>query len=442
MDYSELAYGFDYNKKQAEAGRNLTPEQRAAAAASLGIDLTTITRGIINPNVGFTDPRTSAQLASSPAFPAKKEENKDGSGVNIINQPAQRNPQITGFPSVSPLAINDAKLAPSQVIEKLKSLITDISGPKAGNINVDIAGGAAGPATLLNGGDLTNKLTSLLPNVESLSGSIVHLSGAFGATSAQFNSALDSLVSLPSKLTGGTITSLNPSSLTSQVTSRVSSALNKITPAQLAQADADFAKAQATITESFSKASSSASNMQAKAQESLTNKLNLDKLRSDAGDIADRIFEKLKGFTPTNITTKIPVVGISEMKIPAGVIGISTLSDPVPNPLPATIPLYKVESSQQKSIENCIALFEEYTSQRLYEINQALYATKTKKEYLAAKARLDTGNAKTAAFIEQLVSSAGDDGPELRTTLLAIKKDYAAKISVGLVEHYNSLPEG
>jgi len=474
MDYSEIAFG----PSQPSSGVPRTPEQAAADLAkaqatfgAIGINVGSITKGLNIPQQGFTDPRSSAQLVTAPAFPAKREENTDGSGVNTINQPAQRNPQLTGFPSVSPLAINDAKLEPSQVTEKLKSLITDISGPKAGSLTVDIAGGAAGPATLLNGGDLTSKLNSLLPSVGSLSGSIVHLGGAVGVSSAQqgqaaadfamaqstisqgisgvslgtnakFNSALDSLVSLPSKLTGGTITSLNPSSLTSSVTSGVSGALNKITPEQLTQANADFAKAQATIAEGFGNANDSATSMQAKAQESLSNKLNLGNLRGGAGNIADRIFEKLKAFTPANVSTKIPVVGISEIKTPAAATGVTTATDPVPNPIPATVPLYKVDSSQKKSIENCIQIFEEYVSKRLNEINQTLYATKTKKEYQAAKAQLALGNSKTASLIEQLVSSAGNDGPELRTTLNAIKQDYTARINEGLTQYYDTLPQG
>ena len=71
-----------------------------------------------------------------------------------------------------------------------------------------------------------------------------------------------------------------------------------------------------------------------------------------------------------------------------------------------------------------------------------MLATKTKKEYQAAKAQLALGNSKTASLIEQLVSSAGNDGPELRTTLNAIKQDYLARINEGLEEYYNTLPQG
>ena len=430
MDYSELAFGPDYQQKQAEAGRNLTPEQRAAAAAALGIDLNAITRGINNPQSGFTDPRSAGQLLNAPAPPKQNTPQTDGSGTTTKNQPAQRNPQLTGFPSVSPLAINDLKVAPSQVTEKLKNLIKDISGPKAGSINVDIAGGAAGATSALNpsalSGGLQSQLQGLLPNVNKLAGSIVHL--PVGALS----------------LNAGSLSGISSSAsgLTSSVTSGISGALGSITDAQKAQASADFAKAQATITAGLGKATTSASNMAAKAQESLNMKGDLANLRGGAGNISASIFDKLKGFAPANITTKIPVLAVTEVKTPVAATGVSTVTDPVPNPIPPNVPLYQINSSQKKSIENCIQIFEEYVSKRLNEINQTLYATKTKKEYQAAKAQLALGNSKTASLIEQLVSSAGNDGPELRTTLNAIKQDYLARINEGLEEYYNTLPQG
>jgi hypothetical protein len=430
MDYSELAFGPDYQQKQAEAGRNLTPEQRAAAAASLGIDLNAITKGINNPQFGFTDPRNAGQLLNAPAPPKQNTPQKDGSGTTTKNQPAQRNPQLTGFPSVSPLAINDLKVAPSQVTEKLKNLVTDISGPKAGSINVAIAGGAAGAASALNPsalvGGLQSQLKGILPNVNKLAGSIVHLPA--GTTSL----STSSLNNISSPVSG----------LTSSVTSGISKALGSITDAQKAQATADFAKAQATINAGLGNATTSASNMATKAQESLGLKTNISNLRSGATDISSKIFNKLKNFSPANITTKIPVLAVSEVKTPVAATGVSTVTDPVPNPIPPNVPLYQVNSSQKKSIENCIQIFEEYVSKRLNEINQTLYATKTKKEYQAAKAQLALGNSKTATLIEQLVSAAGDDGPDLRTTLNAIKQDYLARINEGLTQYYDTLPQG
>jgi len=441
MDYSAIAFGSDYEQKQAEAGRNLTPEQRAAAAASLGIDLNAITRGINNPQFGFTDPRNAGQLLNAPAPPKQTTPQTDGSGTTTKNQPAQRNPQLTGFPSVSPLAINDSKVAPSQVTEKLKNLVKDISGPKAGSINVDIAGGAAGAASALNPsalvGGLQSQLQGLLPNVNKLAGSIVHLPVGVLSLNA---SSLSSITS-PAAGLSGQASSLT-TGLTSSVTSGVSGALGSITDAQKAQATADFAKAQATITAGLGKATASASSMATKAQESLGLKTDVSSLRSGATDISSKIFDKLKGFAPANITTKIPVLAVAEIKTPVAATGVSTVADPVPNPIPPNVPLYQVDSSQKKSIENCIQIFEEYVSKRINEINQALYATKTKKEYQAAKAQIASGSSKTEALIEKLVASAGKDGPELRTTLIAIRKDYTGRINEGLTQYYDTLPEG
>ena len=444
MDYSEIAFG----TSTPSSGVPRTPEQAAADLAkaqatfgAIGVDIGKVTKGLNIPQQGFTDPRTAAQLLTAPAFPKTREENTDGSGVNTINQPAQRNPQLTGFPSVSPLAINDPKLAPSQVTEKLKSLITDISGPKAGSLTVDIAGGAAGAASALNPsalvGGLQNQLQGLLPNVNTLSGSIAHLpTGALSLNASSLNN-----ISSPLSGLSGQVSSL-VSGLTSSVTSGISGAVGSITDAQKAQATADFAKAQATITAGLGKATASASNMAAKAQESLGLKTDLSSLRSGATDISSKIFDKLKGFAPANIITKIPVLAVTEVKTPVAATGISTVTDPVPNPIPPNVPLYQANSSQKKSIENCIYLFEEYASKRINEINEALYATKTKKEYQAVKAQLALGTSKTASIIEQLVAAAGNDGPELRTTLNAIRKDYDARINEGLTQYYNTLPEG
>jgi hypothetical protein len=444
MDYSEIAFG----TSTPSSGVPRTPEQAAAdlakaqaAFGAIGVDIGKVTKGLNIPQQGFTDPRTAAQLLTAPAFPKTREENTDGSGVNTINQPAQRNPQLTGFPSVSPLAINDPKLAPSQVTEKLKSLITDISGPKAGSLTVDIAGGAAGAASALNPsalvGGLQNQLQGLLPNVNTLAGSIAHLpTGALSLNASSLNN-----ISSPLSGLSGQVSSL-VSGLTSSVTSGISGAVGSITDAQKAQATADFAKAQATITAGLGKATASASNMAAKAQESLGLKTDLSSLRSGATDISSKIFDKLKGFAPANIITKIPVLAVTEIKTPVAATGVSTVADPVPNPIPPNVPLYQANSSQKKSIENCIYLFEEYTSKRINEINQALYATKTKKEYQAVKAQINLGSSKTDALIEKLVAAAGNDGPELRTTLIAIRKDYTGRINEGLTQYYDTLPEG
>jgi len=444
MDYSEIAFG----PSQPSSGVPRTPEQAAADLAkaqatfgAIGINVGSITKGLNIPQQGFTDPRTAGQLMTAPAPPKQTTPETDGSGTTTTNQPAQRNPQLTGFPSVSPLAINDSKVAPSQVTEKLKNLVKDISGPKAGSINVDIAGGAAGAASALNPsalvGGLQKQLQGLLPNVNTLAGSIAHL--PTGALS--LNASSLSGITSPTSGLSGQVSSL-ASGLTSSVSSGISGALGSITNAQKAQASADFAKAQATITAGLGKATASASSMATKAQESLGLKTDVSSLRSGATDISSKIFDKLKGFAPANITTKIPVLAVTEIKTPVAATGVSTVADPVPNPIPPNVPLYQVDSSQKKSIENCIQIFEEYSSKRINEINQSLYATKTKKEYQVVKAQINLESSKTDALIEKLVVAAGNDGPELRTTLIAIRKDYTGRINEGLTQYYDTLPQG
>jgi len=166
-----------------------------------------------------------------------------------------------------------------------------------------------------------------------------------------------SLNNISSPLSGlsGQVSSL-VSGLTSSVTSGISGAVGSITDAQKAQATADFAKAQATITAGLGKATASASNMAAKAQESLGLKTDLSSLRSGATDISSKIFDKLKGFAPANIITKIPVLAVTEIKTPVAATGVSTVADPVPNPIPPNVPLYQANSSQKKSIENMISV--------------------------------------------------------------------------------------
>ena len=67
--------------------------------------LPAIARGVTNPEQGFSDPRSSAELMTSPSFPAQNVVEQDGSGTITQNKPAVRNPIDVDFPSINKLSI-------------------------------------------------------------------------------------------------------------------------------------------------------------------------------------------------------------------------------------------------------------------------------------------------------------------------------------------------
>ena len=226
-----------------------------------------------NPQKGFSDPRSSAELASAPNLPKTNEILTDGGGSTVTNQPAQRYPVTAGYPNTNLLAINDLKNPPPSIAQRYLDATSGIPGPDAKSLNTEIAGAAQGAAAAIQG--ITADPKALVPTASSLSSSL--------------------------KMSGGSVSSLlgGASNLASQLVGNNPTAQAEIEKAklQLAQSNVDKQLADATAK---------ATEAQNKATASLNT--SLDSLKSGAGNIANALSSKLSGLSPGNISTKTPVI--------------------------------------------------------------------------------------------------------------------------------------
>ena len=227
-----------------------------------------------NPQKGFSDPRTSAELLTAPNTPIVSTLS-DGSGTVVKNQPAVRNPNplTVGYPNTNLLAINDPKNPPPSIASRYLDSTEGISGPDAKSVNTAIAGAAQGAAAVTQG--LTQDLKSLVPNANSLANSIQVPPGGLSKLLGQ---SLD----LGAGLVGGD-----------------SAAQKKIQEAKqkLAQQDVDRQLKDAL------KASQEAKK---KAAASLNE--SLDSLGDKASKIAGNISNKMSNLSPGKLTTQTPVI--------------------------------------------------------------------------------------------------------------------------------------
>lgn len=309
-----------------------------------------------NPQKGFTDPRSASDLAAAPAPPKKVDAPSDGGGSEVTNQPAQRNPINPGQPSTSPLAVNSADNPPASIAQRMADKTTNIAGPAAKSLGTAIAGAAQGAAAALGGAQA--QLTSLVPSADALA--------------AQIKPPAITMPSLPSlgSLTG------QPQSAAATNTSAISAAA--------AQAQSILAKSQAAVQSQLADAQKAAADAAAKAQAAASQ--SLDDLNAKASSIADTIASKLSALAPADVPTVTPV-NLQNAENPVAVLSatapaplVNTLA---PNKIPDEVPLEKVGSTTQKSVENCIALNKEYLTRLYTNILSAMQSATTLDQYNA-----------------------------------------------------------
>jgi hypothetical protein len=370
-----------------------------------------------NPQKGFSDPRSSSQLARSPTYPKTVQISSDGSGAVITNQPAQRNPNPStiGYPSTNLLAINDPNNPPATIAQRYLDVSQGIPGPEAKNLNTEIAAAAQGAAAAVQ--TAPTDLKSLLPSTDSLSKGL-EMSGT------SLNSLLGGALNLTSGLVGND----------SAAQAKVTEAKNKLAQRNV---DAEFKTALKASEEQRKKALESASQ-------------SLGDLQKNAGNIAKDISNKLSGLSPGDISTKTPVIvsvgdtsGTSQSadafekslykntpneklvytgkdsviwdrsnreRLRRGLPGLETLGYPrppddppkavsttpnadlgavapstkvnvyAPNPIPDKVPLDKVGSTLDASTENTVTLYKETVTKAYDSILNLLNTATTKAE--------------------------------------------------------------
>lgn len=344
-----------------------------------------------NPQKGFSDPRTEADLLTAPNTPIITT-SSDGSGTVVKNRPAQRNPDpsTTGYPNTNLLAINDLKNPPPSITQRIEENTAKIPGPEAKNISTAIAGACQGAASALQG--ITPQLTSLVPSVESLTSSIV-------PNTSQLTSGLAGLSGAASQAQ-------------SQLTSNLSGAASQAQSLLKSQQET-LAKAQASVTSQIAEAQKAAAKATAQAQASLRS--SLGDLQAKAGNIADEISKKLSSLAPASITTKTPVNLVNDN--PNAFLGAvapgPTVNQVAPNPIPAEVPLEKVGSTLNKSIENMISLVNQLIETASADLIEKLNKSQTMADlnsWVDIKGQyLSQVTAKTREIAKALAASGGDN---------------------------------
>lgn len=369
---------------------------------------------INNPNNGFSDPRSEAELTSAPNLPKMTEVLTDGGGATVTNQPARRYPISSGYPNTNLLAINDLKNPPESIARRYLDATVGIPGPDAKALSTELAGAAQGAAAAIQ---------KIVPDLKSLIPDASNLASALKVPSGSISSLLGEASDLASKLTGD-----NPA---------IQSAIEK----------AKLKLAQTNVDKQIADATAQAMEAQKKATESLNT--TLDTLKNNSGDIAKQLSDKLSGLSPGNISTKTPVVvetggssSLSAMAVSFEVSlykntpddkltyagsdsviwkrtnrerlrrGLPSLTDigypaPVeppgatsakpkvdlgsvtpgnsvnayaPNTIPSEVPLEKVGSTLDKSIENTVSLTTQYIDAKYSELMISLNQTSTTNE--------------------------------------------------------------
>jgi len=366
-----------------------------------------IARSLGNPQKGFSDPRTDDQLMTSPALPANNTVAVDGSGTETKNKPAARNPADVGFPSINKLAINDLTNQAPQIVERTANTVKNIIGPVAKTLGTEIAGAAQGAAQALQG--IVPQLDSLVPKVDDLVNSI---KPSLNDLSASLGSSVSSLTS-------------SLSSAASGLTSGLSGAQSALT-SQLAEAQKNLAGAQASVTSQLASAQTAATDALNKAQASLQK--DLPTLQAEAKNVAGMISGILNGLSAGSLSTKTPVVLVSEMpKADLGaVVSAPLVNTLAPNNIPNEVPLEKAASTQQKSLENSISLYKDYVKEsskekldKISKITSRLEATQT----LNYGSSIDTK--RTSLVSEILSSTSPSKGASIVDSLNAYKQTYS-----------------
>jgi len=425
-----------------------------------------------NPQNGFTDPRSSAELASAPNLPKTNEVLSDGSGATTTNQPAQRYPTTAGYPNTNLLAINDLKNPPPSIAQRYLDATAGIPGPDAKTLSTELAGAAQGAAAAIQG--TTPNLKSLVPTADSLAGSLK-------MSSSSLSSLLGGASNLASQLVGN-----DP---------KAQAAIEKAKQ-QLAQTNVDKQIADATTK---------ATEAQNKATASLNT--TLDSLKSGAGNIANELSAKLSGLSPGNISTKTPVIvetgsasslnasaasfevslykntpddkltytgtdsiiwnRTNRERLRRGLPSLAAIGYPAPpdtapastypkanlgavapgnsvntyapNPIPNEVPLDKVGSTLNNSVENTITLTSEYIDKIESNLYSLLNNAKTISDLNAFNSYVVGASGRIASKISQLKSALIAANKDIApATELANKADAFLKPGSNLQNLYNT----
>jgi predicted transcriptional regulator len=362
-----------------------------------------IARGAGNPQKGFSDPRTDAQLMTSPAAPKTNTVEQDGSGTETQNQSATRNPAEVGFPSTNKLALNDLSNPPPQITERVANTVKDIIGPMAKTLGTDIAGAAQGAASALQG--IVPQLESLVPKADELAASINPALKQLNASLSDAQSQLQTL---------------------------------------LADAQKDMAAAQASVQKQLADAQKAATEAATKAQESLSKSLTT--LQEESKNIASTISEKLNSLSASSISTKTPVIlsnEIPEANLGA-VVSAPLVSDLAPNQIPDQVPLDKIGSTLRKSLENSVSLYTDLlTNDAASLLGQLSTSTNSADlaNFSAEQTAIFSNWESLSSQIESSIVDA-DQKNQITTTLNNYIKDFEQQIETAFSNRQNSIKSG
>jgi hypothetical protein len=453
--------------------------------------------GSDTPQKGFQDTRSSGELLTSPSLPANVNAQNDGSGTVTNSKPASRNPETAGFSTVNKLAVNNPSNPPEAVVQRFLETTKGITGPEARSLTTQVAGAAQGAAATLQG--VPPKLEALVPTAQQLAKDIQpaasdaaktaqNLLGKVQTSTAPLLQTLQETGdSIASKLQSQGDLSGNPQSAISTILSEVKAvsgklaeqgaAAKKAVSAQVAEAQVEFEAAAAKA-----KASSAKS---------------LDKLNSEAGNIADEISKKLSGLTPSNVNTQTPVIlevggagsltgsitsfetslykntkdedlkytgsdtivwdrtnaerlrrklpSLADIGFPrppdgkpaatpkanlSAVAPAPLVNTVAPNPIPDQVPLDQTSSTQKKSFENSITLYQDLVKKETQELLAELDKCVTYEQFEAFVAKEQVVWAKWDKLSGEIEKSSND--PTVFTTLYSFTTKYKKQMTAAV----------
>ena len=365
-----------------------------------------------SPQVGFTDPRSDAELAKSPTLPKQVSSLDDGSGTTISNQPAQRNPATSsvGYPSTNLLAQNDIKNPAPSIAQRYLNNTSGIPGPEAKSLNTSIAGAAQGAASVIQG--TPQNLTSIVPKSASLSSAI---KGSGGSISSLLGPSFDMATSLlgndpkalkaiedgKKKLADANVEkqiadaeseaakqrekskasmsfsleslgqmSANLSNSMSAKLSGMSGDVKTKTPVVVDMGDISSLTATATAFEvSLYKNTKDADLIYKGTDSIIWDRTNRERLRRNLSSLTDAGYPK-----PAEKQGNIPATPKADI---AAVAPAPLVNKVAPNPIPDQVPLNQTGSTQQKSFENSLELYKAKLESEYTQLKASVFKIKT-----------------------------------------------------------------
>lgn len=303
---------------------------------------------IKNPNKGFNSAQTKGP---SPAITTQA---KDGSGSSSKSEEFVSFPKASGIPTTNLEAMHLEFAKPQSFDDKLKEKVNDILGPKAQPLGdkltaaaTAVASASPPPTSITPDGKVVEKKkcgpdeNSLIKDI----GKLITDSKTLLADTEKFiNSEIESAAASAASSLGIT-SGLNT----------ISGAIDSASKALSDGLDTMKAAAEKELAEQKVNLEATARKYEKMAKESLNKTIN--DLSLESGSIGCYILGSIDGIAPASITTKLPVVVDSKTKTSKAVVGATTYPVPVPNPLPAAIPLPQIPSAHTKSSENTVTIW-------------------------------------------------------------------------------------